>query len=152
MDKKMIMFGALVLMAIVVVGYGASRTFRKEIMPYSPSLASPQTQTMIVTLDPQNDSGEMGVATLTDVSGKTQVILKLSGAPKDEAQPAHIHTGTCAMTGGVEYSLISPTNGESTTVLDVPMSRLLRELPLAVNVHKSAREAGVYYACGDIAK
>lgn len=146
------MFGALVLIAIAVAGYGASRTFRKESVTQPPSSVAPQTQAMVVILDPQNKSGEMGTATLTDVNGKTQVVFKLSGAPKDIAQPAHIHTGTCATIGGVKYPLTALMNGESTTLVDAPMSRLLGELPLAINVHKSAQEAGIYYACGDMAQ
>lgn len=148
----MVMFGALVLIAIVAAGYGASRAFRKEGALPQVSIPAPQAQAMVVILDPQNESGQLGTATLTDVGEKTQIILKLSGGPKNVIQPAHIHLGTCAQIGGVAYPLTFPINGESVTVLDVPMARLLGELPLAINVHKSPQETGVYYACGDIAR
>ena len=35
--------------------------------------------------------------------------------------------------------------------MDISLTRLLGELPLAVNVHKSATEVTTYVACGDIA-
>lgn len=99
----------------------------------------------------QNNSGEEGSATLTSTeNGKTKVVFKLSGAPKDIAQPAHIHMGSCADLGDVLYPLTSPVNGESETILDANLSDILNKLPLAINVHKSADEINVYYACGDI--
>lgn len=152
MDKRFITIGIVVLIVIGVVWYGASRSFRKEQPALQAPLTAPQTQAMIVMLDPQNKSGEMGTATFTAANGKTQIVLKLSGAPKDVTQPAHIHTGTCANLGGVTYPLTFPVNGESVTVLNISLEQLLSELPLAINVHKSPQEAKVYYACGDIAK
>ena len=145
------MVGAMVLIAIIAVWYGASQSFRSERAAQS-GMDAPKAQAKVVVLDPQNDSGEMGTASLTPVDGKTKVILKLSGAPKDMSQPAHIHTGTCAAIGAVKYPLTFPKNGESETVLDISLDRLLDELPLAVNVHKSPQEAGIYYSCGNIVK
>lgn len=145
------MVGAMVLIAILAVWYGASRSFRGGRADQS-GLNEPKTQAKVVVLDPQNGSGEMGTASLTPVDGKTKVILKLTGAPKDVSQPAHIHTGTCATIGAVKYPLAFPKNGESETMLDIPLDSLLNELPLVVNVHKSPQEAGIYYSCGNITK
>lgn len=104
---------------------------------------------LVITLSPQNDSGESGTATLKQENGKTKVVVDLDSAPSS-AQPAHIHTGSCADLGGVKYPLISPVDGESETLLDVPLTQLVSELPLAINVHKSSEEISVYVACGDI--
>lgn len=151
MDKKMITFGLLVLVAIAAAGYGASHAFRKEQMVATqlPAEAS-QMQPITVILHEQNASGQSGTATLTEMQGKTQVTLTLMGNPKDIAQPAHIHTGTCATIGGVVHPLTSPVNGTSITTIDVPLASILEGLPLAINVHKSAQEPGIFFACGDI--
>ncbi len=114
---------------------------------------------IIVTLNAQNNSGEYGTAILTEEDGKATIALELLGmpiareplgAPADTIQPAHIHEGTCAALGAPRYQLKFPINGASETRLDVSAARLMRELPLAVNVHKSVAEATVYVACGDI--
>lgn len=100
----------------------------------------------------QNNSGESGTATLTAIeNGKTRVELKLNGAPQDIVQPSHIHTGSCANLGAIVYPLTSPINGVAETILDVDLTTdILNKLPLALNVHKSVSEAGIYVSCGDI--
>ncbi len=105
---------------------------------------------VVVNLTAQNTSGESGTATFTEVDGKVKVVLALTGAPKDVEQPAHIHMGSCATPGDVKYALTSPKNGASETMLDVSWAKLVEGLPLMVNVHKSAAESSIYYACGDI--
>lgn len=108
--------------------------------------------TVTVNLAAQNNSGESGTATLTEMEGgKTKVVLNLSGAPQGIVQPAHIHAGACPNPGAVVFPLTFPTNGQSETILDVSLrDGILGRLPLAVNVHKSASEANVYFSCGDI--
>ena len=111
-----------------------------------------QTVTMVkVTLDPQNNSGQSGTATITEVQGKAKVILNLTGEPSKVAEPAHIHTGSCANLGGVKYPLTDVGNGASQTTLSVSLAQLLSE-PFAINVHKSAQDINVYVACGDSLK
>ena len=110
------------------------------------------SQSIVVALSAQNSSGMNGTATLTDMDGSTLVELNLTGAPADIAQPAHIHTGSCATIGGVVYPLTSPVNGVSETTLGVSLEAILAGLPLALNVHKSTAESNVYVACGDLAR
>lgn len=105
---------------------------------------------MTVPLYAQNTSGEEGTAVLTDVNGKTKVVLALTGAPVGVSQPAHIHVGACPMPGAVKYPLSNVVGGASETTLDVSLTQLKGELPLAVNVHKSGTEASVYVSCGDL--
>ncbi|MBI4232384.1 S-layer homology domain-containing protein [Candidatus Peregrinibacteria bacterium] len=106
-----------------------------------------------VLISAQNNSGQSGKATLQASSSKTKVTLELSGNP-DQTQPAHIHLGSCADLGAVEYPLSSVEDGKSTTTLDISLSDLMekaKESPgLAINVHKSADESDVYYACGNV--
>lgn len=163
MDKKSIMWIAIVIIAI---GLGSLFLLRKQPAPISrenpqantaapmqvqqPSPPSTATRTIVVPLSAQNNSGESGTATLTEIDGKTNVTLVLNGAPSGVTQPAHIHTGTCATIGGVVYPLTFPLNGRSDTTLGVTIDNLLSQLPLAINVHKSTSEANIYVSCGDI--
>lgn len=108
------------------------------------------SEALEIALSAQNNSGESGTAKIEDFDGKAKVTLNLTGAPSGVTQPAHIHTGSCANLGGVKYPLNFPVNGKSETTLDISLDELLDGLPLAVNVHKSAAEANIYVACGDI--
>lgn len=105
-----------------------------------------------LTLLPQNNSKENGTAIVSEVSGKTEVIVQILNAPKNTPQPAHIHEGSCPIPGAVKYSLQNVIGGISTTTLDVPIDQLLGGLPLAINVHKSSAQAKVYVSCGNIIK
>ena len=105
---------------------------------------------VVVSLSAQNNSGMTGKATLTKVDGKVQVKLELMGPSMVLPKPAHIHVGPCASIGAVKYPLNNVVTGNSTTILNVSMDQLKAEMPLAVNVHKSAVELGTYVACGDV--
>ncbi len=112
--------------------------------------ATSSAKTLQITLNEQNKSGQSGKVVITEVNGKAKVLLNLTGKPSGVAQPAHIHLGSCATIGAVKYPLTSVATGTSQTMLDVSVDQLLAGLPLSINVHKSAAEASVYVACGDI--
>jgi hypothetical protein len=100
-----------------------------------------------VQLGEQNKSGETGTATITSQGGKTQIVLQLKGAPAD-AQPAHIHDGTCAaLDPKPRIPLQNVMNGKSTTTVDMQMSEVTKG---AINVHKSTADLKTYVACGDL--
>ncbi|MGH7319786.1 MAG: hypothetical protein ACRELA_09215 [Candidatus Rokuibacteriota bacterium] len=103
-----------------------------------------------VKLDPQNNSGESGTATLTDVAGgKTKVVVNVTGQPAG-AQPMHIHKGTCAqLDPKPAFPLPNLAAGKAEATIDVSVATLQKER-YAVNGHKSAQEASVYVFCGDI--
>ena len=132
--------GIWIVVAVVVVG---------EFEWYM-SQSGGSSQSIVVAMSAQNDSGMTGEATLTAMDGSTLVELDLAGAPEGIVQPAHIHTGSCANIGGVVYPLTFPMNGVSETTLNVSLDALLAQLPLALNVHKSPEEANIYVACGDL--
>jgi hypothetical protein len=103
-----------------------------------------------VKLGAQNKSGESGTAKLTPAGDKTKVEVSLKGAPKGVSQPAHIHEGSCAkLDPKPKYALQNVVDGKSTTEVPVSIADLQKG-NLAINVHKSAEEAKVYVACGDI--
>lgn len=113
-----------------------------------------KTETMAVTLSSvDKELKQTGKATLTEDAGKVKVVLELSkvDALKDP-QPAHIHKGSCPGVGEVVYPLTSVANGKSETVLNTTLAKIKQELPLAINVHKSASELKVYTACGALPK
>ncbi len=157
-ENKNLLIGVGVV-AVLLVGYLLYSNMQKT--PAAPQPAATTTTTknsaspsaamskVTVTLSEQNKSGESGTATLTEVNGKVKVTLKMTGAGA-VAQPAHIHVGVCPDVGAVKYPLTSVVNGMSETMLDVTLAQLKSQLPLGINVHKSAAEAKVYVSCGDL--
>lgn len=105
----------------------------------------------LALLNAQNNSSQDGIAFLTETSeGKTRVDLSVSNFLPGVEQPAHIHLGSCENLGSVLYPLTNVKEGTSETVLDVPLDGVTSRFPLAVNVHKSGTEPGVYVSCGNI--
>lgn len=111
------------------------------------------SKTVVLNFSAQSNSGLSGTATLMEQDGKVKVSLKLMGGVlglPNPSEPAHVHYGSCANIGGVKYPLNSVVNGKSETTLNTSLSQLKAQLPLAINVHKSDTEIGVYIACTDI--
>ena len=152
----------IVVAVIVVIGlYGGYRVIRhynriasqQTVNQQSPGPAAGNSQAatgsgMTVVLAEENKSGESGTATLSEANGKTTVTIALTGFTKDVVQPAHIHVGACPGVGAVKYPLTSVVNGSSVTELTATLADLSQNLPLAINVHKTAAEITSYTACG----
>jgi Cu/Zn superoxide dismutase len=114
------------------------------------STAFAQDKPMTVNLVSQNASGEKGTATFTPQGDKTQVVIKLAGAPNGVAQPAHIHDGSCAnLDPKPRVPLQNVVGGNSSTTLDMKMDDIVSKGG-AINVHKSAADVKTYVACGDL--
>lgn len=110
-----------------------------------------QPRVAVATLNSQNNSGQAGTATVINLpEDKSQVIITLFGVTAGVSQPAHIHEGTCENLGAIKYPLNNLLNGNSSTVLDIDVGRLGREMPLAVNIHKSERENKTSTSCGNL--
>ena len=105
--------------------------------------------TITIPLNAQNGSGEDGTATLTDVDGGVTVVVNVKGAPAN-AQPAHIHYGTCSDLDGVAYALKDVAGGGSSTLVKGTTIAALLAKPYAINVHESASNLGKYVSCGNI--
>ena len=109
-----------------------------------------QAAPLIVQLTPQSESGESGIATLTEEGSKTKVVVDITGVPAGVAQPLHVHKGTCAqLDPQPAYGLATLTNGKSETTIDVPLT-YVRTAPFAINGHKSAQDVKTYVFCGNI--
>lgn len=143
-----------IVIAIIIIGGGyylfSTQTRSTPATTTQAQPASESSNTVTIRLNAENNSGETGIAELTEKNGKVEVSLSLTGAPDGVMQPAHIHVGSCPDVGAVKYPLTSPVNGKSKTTLEVSLSDLRAGLPLAINVHKSASEIKTYVACGDI--
>jgi hypothetical protein len=102
-----------------------------------------------VKLGPQSGSGESGTATLTKAGDKqTKVSLSIDGG-KADAQPAHIHKGTCANLDPKPAFPLSPvTGGKSETTVNASLDDLKKGY--AINGHKSAQDLKTYVFCGEI--
>jgi Cu/Zn superoxide dismutase len=114
------------------------------------NVPSAESTKVRIALRAQSGSGESGTARLTRAgAGKTVVLVQLDNAPK-EAQPAHIHRGTCdELDPTPAYPLADVKNGRSRSEVNASLQTLLRD-SYAINVHKSAAEAKTYVACGEI--
>jgi hypothetical protein len=112
--------------------------------------ASAKHPDVTIKMHAQNGSGESGTATLTDLGGRTRVVIALQHENTTGSQPAHIHPGPCAhLTPAPKYPLKNVILGHSNTIVDVPIATLLHA-HLAINVHESAKNLGRYVSCGDI--
>ncbi len=116
------------------------------------TVSSPQMSSQTIQLEEQNDLGQTGQAVITeDADGNAVVTLTMTGGEFPDPQPAHIHDGSCPNPGAVKYPLTNVVDGASVTTLDVSYDDLVNSTEkLAVNVHKSAKEASVYTACGNV--
>ena len=106
---------------------------------------------LTITMNELNSSGQSGTATLVANGNTTDVAVAVTPGAVGVAQPIHIHTGSCATLGGVDYALTAVMNGTSLSSVDVSLDTL-RDGEFAVNLHKSGAEASVYHACGDLNK
>lgn len=106
---------------------------------------------LVVDLVSQNDSEQSGTATFMEgADGKLTLKINIKPGASTLSQPAHIHLGACPTPAAVKYPLASVVNGKSETRLEVTFDDLKKDLPLAVNIHKSETEASLYTACGNL--
>lgn len=142
----------ILMFFMFVLGRGnyASLVFQtqraQEATPMAPGEGSKE---MNVELSAQGVSNESGIATLAETNGTVTVNLYLTGYVANVAQPAHIHAGLCPGVGAIRYPLNPVVNGKSTTVLSVTLMQL-KQLPLAINVHKSSADIATYTSCGSL--
>jgi hypothetical protein len=115
-------------------------------------VALAQGDTVTVTMNAQNNSGQTGAAAIVDAgNGQVAVAINVTAGATGVGQPAHIHKGTCAnLDPKPLYPLTDVMNGTSETIVNVSLADLSAG-QYAINVHKSGTEASTYVSCGDIA-
>ena len=129
-------------------GAGAGETGGAETQ--TPEEGAGGDRNVTASLDELNGSEQTGTATLSAVGeDRTRVVVQVSNAP-DEAQPAHIHKGSCdELDPNPAFPLESLENGRSNTVVDASLDDL-QASAYAINVHKLEAKAKTYVACGDL--
>lgn len=125
------------------------------LLAFSGGPALAQAETTVHALNEQNNSGQSGTVTFSLSEDNTSVTVEINISGGSEVpQPAHIHTGTCDnLDPKPFFPLNSVVNGRSVTVItEADIADLDYDLynQFSVNVHKSAAEASVYVACGEI--
>lgn len=117
------------------------------------ALANAQATTAPITirLEAENNSGQTGTATLTDVgNGRTKIEVEITGEPPSGSQPMQVHEGQCGpRLARLVYPLANVEDGKSTTTIDAPLSSLTTG-GFAINGHKSEEEYNIYVFCGNI--
>ncbi len=108
-----------------------------------------KSDSVVIALDEQNDSGQSGKATLTARGDQTEVALVITPGTL-ESELVHIHIGPCGndTLGAVVFPLTSFANGDSVTMVDASLASL-RTGGFAINSHKKG-EPAVYTTCGNI--
>jgi hypothetical protein len=98
----------------------------------------------------QNASGQSGTVTLSKQGDGTQVVIDSFSPFGRDAQPAHIHKGTCAnLDPEPAYALPNLVDGVAGDTVAVSLDELL-DGEYAVNIHRSVEQADLYTACADI--
>lgn len=159
-NKVYLVIAALIVLIVGVLLYRASVgsigvSSPTPVPVATPAVMSPSptatTSSMVVDLLPVKPSTRSGTAKLEEIDGKVKVTIDLASVLKGSKEPAHIHKGSCdKLDVSPLYPLEMVVDGKSETTINVSMKDLLAQLPLGLNVHKSAQEAKVYVACGDL--
>ena len=104
----------------------------------------------VVQLETLNASGVTGTVTLIDLGdGRTQVDIAVEPAGNPD-MPAHIHPGTCAeLIPQPVHPLENVVNGASSTTVSATVAELT-DGGLAVNLHHSNDDLGMYTACAEL--
>jgi Cu/Zn superoxide dismutase len=135
-------------MIAAALGLGAALIVAATAQSPAPAPARKMPQQLHLVA--QNNSGETGTATLYDGAKGLIVKLRTSGSESVD-QPAHIHKGTCdKLDPKPTYPLKPVHDGQSETTVEGVTIAQLQKAPYAINVHKSAKEAAVYVACGNL--
>ncbi len=156
-----IIFAALVVIGGLLFSSGKQDRPVAEETTTTPPVVAAEPRKINIALQSLGNSLQMGEAVLRDFEGKTSVTAVVSSFAKDVEQPIQISQGTCAKPGELVYSLTSLKQngttgttgtdlGVSDTILDVSLDDLLAKGPLAISVRKTAEEAHVSVACGEI--
>ena len=144
---------SLLTCLLLIVGVGCGSDEQNAAKSAASAASSAAEKAVTIDLAEQNESGESGTATLTpEGTDQVRVTIQLDGAPTD-AQPAHVHKGSCESVGDVLYPLTNVETGSSETVLDVNLQDLQAAVlsgGLAINVHESTANLETYVACGDL--
>lgn len=160
MNNRIIVIG---IIALVLVGGGlfvsnqqsqktevTKMAQEKTAMQKKPVEEVVMTKDIVLVMNALNNSGQTGKTTLSNMNGKTKVIVEISGGAVGVSQPSHIHMGTSVAPGAIVYPLNPVINEKAETIIDVSLESLGSQSPLMVMVHKSKEEAKIFVSGGDL--
>lgn len=163
--KRTVFAGMIVAVFIAIAGfiyYANTESGRQDLsmnrsgqqgIGGGPIVPTENKKRMTIILSPVQGSGlaQAGVATLEEDNSQVKVNITLGSIPGiTNPQPAHIHSGSCPGVGGIVYPLNDVVDGKSETIIPGTIETVKNQMPLAINIHKSAQELNVYTACGEI--
>lgn len=84
-------------------------------------------------------------------SGKTVIVISLSGTPVNGVHPAHLHEGDCGSNGTIAVPLesVKGSTGLSVTVNDVPLDAITTG-DHYLNIHASSDDMATIVACAEV--
>ena len=101
----------------------------------------------------QSGSGETGTITIAPAPGGGSLVTVTTVGGGADPQPVHVHKGQCVLLDPKPlYPLTTLQDGKSVTTLKDVTPAQLESGDYAINVHKSTKEAAIYYACGNLTK
>jgi len=105
----------------------------------------------------QNGSGVVGTGQIVKGTGSFVVTIKLTGLTPNSSHVSHVHTGSCAKSGGIAYALqevIADSSGAATVTSTVMVPYSVPTGGWYVNVHHgpdlSAPANVPSISCGDL--
>jgi hypothetical protein len=105
--------------------------------------------TVVIHLSPLESLGQTGTAVFTARDSSETLVEVSVEPPFAEAQPIHLHSGTCGDIGPVLHALQNVVRGSSTTVIAEPLHEISATGAI-VNVHESYLNASNYTSCGKL--
>lgn len=140
---------------------------KRRALAFLAVLAACGPRTLLVPMNAENNSGQKGTATFTEVSStstKVEIEIRRVPDPTVTRQPVHIHPGRC---GEIDARLMGEgeglpdmqapeafgkTSDGGTLMTEATVTVPFKELTkgtYVVNVH-DARDFGLYTSCGNI--
>lgn len=118
------------------------------------------SSSLTIAMVQQNNSGQEGVATLTDSPGGLEILVSITQSSFAGSQTSHVHDGRCdnvgAITAGITRISDKSEAPESdggiiffrAQLMGTTLSKL-RDGNHVINVH-DARDNSLYVSCGEI--
>jgi len=156
--RNIIIFGVLgIFFAILFVAFYYILLAGKSSIPGIDNKSELSQKTTVgsesytIELVEINKSKQGGIASITEIKGKTSVLIELDAVLSVRQQPANIYNGACPDPGdSVAYILNDIEDGSSETILDGDLDQIRSKLPLSIVVHKSEEEANINVSCGNL--
>jgi hypothetical protein len=140
---------ALTLSACAAEEGGEMEEAVEEAAPAPAAEEGAMMEPVSVAMEPKNESGVTGEATATHHGDSVTVEVSIAGASAEGEFMAHVHSGTCAETGGVLAALTSlqVSGGSGTSATTLAASEVPQDQGAVIQVHDTT---GTPVACGDL--